>query len=481
MEADTLELIFVGTGVSCAIPVIGHIGSRMNCCCEDAARNALSPNRRNNVSLLFSLFKNFSTLSNPVSAPKGGDTVGEEKPNGSTTLKVNAEPEWRILIDCGKTFRNAYFRVLASRGIRYVDALLITHGHADAMNGIEELCDVHTAALQECRRGNHCSTKISKSRDPIVAHSGDIQTESSTFFKPSVWRISTYLSTATLKEIQSAFPEYLLPRPEGRNKNETAEPSSCSTNFNTIVEARLQPYLLRDDCVSLMNDPSSYLTEEGYEDGSKDLPHDFPLYAVPVEHGQNYMCFGFVFGRGTKFRCSSVCSEDAMHKLAFENVKEDARSPLDENTAACRTSVNNLANSALASCVVYLSDVSEIPPFAYDFLKNLVQIDILIIDLLAEHGSSSPSHYCWDDVWPVIHSLHPKKVYCVGMFCSIDHHQANRMWCEELQKEKEMVQKALLLGEWNNDPRKKAWKQHFLNTVESIELAYDGLTLTTPA
>lgn len=491
MSADTLELIFVGTGVSCAIPVIGHVGSFSNCCCEEAASDVLSVNRRNNVSLLFSLCSGSSSHAHKEDEETTWVTAGKGEEFLETELE---EVQWRILIDCGKTFRNAYFRVLASRGIRYVDALFITHGHADAMNGIEGLCEVHTAALEGWRReesrAKRQAVEPGRGKDEDgneILYSAHTDSFLTAPLRSSVWRIPVYLSVKTLQEVKSVLSDSALILESSEDENDTGDGASAFGTLSPLSSlhgAQLCPYLLRDECVSSMTQSSSYLREGGkYGDGSKALPCDFPCYAIPVEHGKNYMSFGYVFGRGTRFKNGlsplngmkgdDICSE----KREEQEVKLPC--PCDDRVSHATAGTN--VNGTHGSCVVYLSDISEIPPFAYKFLKKLVQIDILVIDLLAEHESSSPAHTCWDNLWPIFHALHPKKVYCVGMFCSIEHHQGNAVWKEELQKQRKDIQEGLLLGEWDGDAAEKAWKQHFLDSVESIELAYDGMTLRIPA
>lgn len=47
-----------------------------------------------------------------------------------------------ILIDAGKTFHDAYFRVLMKHKVQLLDALLLTHDHADAIAGLDDLRDL---------------------------------------------------------------------------------------------------------------------------------------------------------------------------------------------------------------------------------------------------------------------------------------------------------------------------------------------------
>lgn len=55
-----------------------------------------------------------------------------------------------LLVDVGKTFREQSVRLFPRWGIRSIDAVLITHGHADAYNGLDDLrewCNRQGAAI----------------------------------------------------------------------------------------------------------------------------------------------------------------------------------------------------------------------------------------------------------------------------------------------------------------------------------------------
>jgi phosphoribosyl 1,2-cyclic phosphodiesterase len=47
-----------------------------------------------------------------------------------------------ILIDCGKTFRDTVLRTFPALGVTHLDAVFLTHGHADAFMGLDDLRDV---------------------------------------------------------------------------------------------------------------------------------------------------------------------------------------------------------------------------------------------------------------------------------------------------------------------------------------------------
>ena len=44
-----------------------------------------------------------------------------------------------ILVDCGKTFREQAIEFFPKKGLRKIDALILTHHHADAIDGLDDL------------------------------------------------------------------------------------------------------------------------------------------------------------------------------------------------------------------------------------------------------------------------------------------------------------------------------------------------------
>lgn len=108
-------LLFTGTGCSSGLPLIGcAIGApqspEKSCtACGPALRNGRADkNWRNNVGALLRF--------------RGAD--GQTK---------------HVQIDCGKTFRDTCLRVYSEHGVTWLDALLLTHDHADAVFGLDEL------------------------------------------------------------------------------------------------------------------------------------------------------------------------------------------------------------------------------------------------------------------------------------------------------------------------------------------------------
>ncbi|BGP43951.1 hypothetical protein JCM10449v2_008008 [Rhodotorula kratochvilovae] len=63
--------------------------------------------------------------------------------NTGAVIRVPAEVEGgeekTILIDCGKTFREMALRWFPKKGLRRIDACILTHHHADAIDGLDDL------------------------------------------------------------------------------------------------------------------------------------------------------------------------------------------------------------------------------------------------------------------------------------------------------------------------------------------------------
>jgi hypothetical protein len=103
-----ISVLFLGTGVSTGIPKLGCIlrpdPTRELCAVCQSAMDPRSRNRRCNVSIMIQIRASDGTLRN-------------------------------IMVDAGKTMREACLRHLPSNGIRGIDAILLTHAHADAILG----------------------------------------------------------------------------------------------------------------------------------------------------------------------------------------------------------------------------------------------------------------------------------------------------------------------------------------------------------
>ncbi|KAE7999096.1 hypothetical protein FH972_003576 [Carpinus fangiana] len=110
LPADQSEIIFLGTGTSEGIPRVSCLTNPLKTCpvCSKAVEPG-NKNRRLNTSIL-------------IRYPRASGTCN-------------------ILIDAGKFFYHSALQWFPSFGIRALDAVIITHSHADAIGGLDDLRD----------------------------------------------------------------------------------------------------------------------------------------------------------------------------------------------------------------------------------------------------------------------------------------------------------------------------------------------------
>ena len=122
----TFKIIFMGTGVSTAVPNLGHILADSCDVCRDAHTRPESKNKRNNVSIAI-------VFSSMAASHTKGDVILEE----GRVFKEKC-----VLIDFGKTMRESCLSLLPRHGIKEVAAIVLTHGHADAILGLDDVRDL---------------------------------------------------------------------------------------------------------------------------------------------------------------------------------------------------------------------------------------------------------------------------------------------------------------------------------------------------
>ena len=128
-QTESMDLIFLGSGVSTALPRISCIlrkAAKKCRVCERAFNNPTDENCRCNVSALI-------------------------------RTKTSDGKIHNLMIDVGKTMRYAVLRWFPKYNVTGINAVLLTHGHADAVGGIDDLRDLQVVVHKRGRDGNTLS------------------------------------------------------------------------------------------------------------------------------------------------------------------------------------------------------------------------------------------------------------------------------------------------------------------------------------
>jgi len=240
----TFDVLFLGTGVSTGLPGIAHaLNPRCRTVTKDGVKvcvDALRPgskNRRCNVSIVIDATMN----------------------DGSTK---------RILVDAGKTFRETMLRHAVPNGISSIDGLIVTHPHADAMLGLDDLRDLQAyKSIYDEVTKKQIGYQINGAF-PIISNE------------------------QTINHMQKTFPYLVggnLPWVPGREKE-------------FILERRVL-YL---DWITVDN--NAELLDETF---------GIPIRFFPVFHGKPLISLGFAFGESFSFVYISDVSEVLPESVEF--------------------------------------------------------------------------------------------------------------------------------------------------------------------
>ncbi|XP_059439594.1 putative hydrolase C777.06c [Corylus avellana] len=299
-HGQSSALIFLGTGCSSAVPNLMCLIQPSDPPCHVCSQ-ALSippernPNYRCNTSLLIDYCRS----------------------DGNHSY---------ILIDVGKTFREQVLRWFTAYKIPRVDSIILTHEHADAVLGLDDI-----RAVQPYSSTNDI--------DPT----------------------SIYLSQHAMESIATKFP-YLVQKKyrEGQEVRRVAQ---------------LDWRIIEDQC------------EKPF------VASGLGFVPLPVMHGEDYVCLGFLFGD------------------------------------KCR--------------VAYISDVSRFPASTEYFISKsgAGQVDILILDTLYKDGSHNV-HLCLPQSLEAVKRICPKRALFIGMTHGFDHHKDNEFLMEWTKREGIPVQLA---------------------------------------
>jgi len=263
------DALVLGSCVSTACPVMGHVlrrqcehsrTARRKCdgltVCEEAYSNINSKNRRNNVSIL----------------------VRYTPPDGNTH---------HIMVDAGKTLREAVLKSFPKFNVTCINTLLVTHGHADAMLGLDDIRD-----LQIFTR--------------VLDKNGEV-----TGYRVEGGALAVLSNKATLDTIRQSFP-YIAAKPD------MIEPG--------VLKRRV-----------------AYVELTDVENNASIDVAGLPVRFFPVLHGGTYISLGFAFGR----KAGTCAGEEGHPFIYISDVKHVPDDVMDWLSGVARIGIDLLVVDTL--------------------------------------------------------------------------------------------------------------------------------------
>ncbi|CAE6412496.1 unnamed protein product [Rhizoctonia solani] len=381
-STPTIEFIFHGTGTSSSVPNISCITEDPITC--ETCGSTLTPegqkNKRRNTGGILRVL---------------GD--------GQTPSKV-------IVIDVGKTFLSAAYDLFPRYGLRRIDAVILTHPHADAMNGLDDL------------RG----WTLGKS---IQSH------------------VDVYVSAFTFKEVQKSFP-YLVAK-------EFATGGGDIPEFRWHIIKENEPFRVDgvefDITPIVVHHGRLFTTEtEGY--GNTLTPSDTPVHSGAATPAMVQLKSATPKSSLPSSQRNSVEISEQGNPVSVETVNMAALklSPKRKPVASSKLSPPNQAPAAkyqpylcfgfiFGDFMVYMSDVSHIPEATWETIhskppalsslrdsgssSNLVaqarRYRILVIDCLKLEPHTS--HFGIQDAVEAAKRVNAHRAYMVGFGHRITH------------------------------------------------------------
>ncbi|AAZ13093.1 Beta-lactamase superfamily domain containing protein, putative [Trypanosoma equiperdum] len=226
-QMEFVRAVIVGSGSSSSTPMLSCALSGSPCPnCEEALRCSGSKNHRLNPSFLIQLYH----------------------PTDRTVHN--------ILIDCGKTFRESALKVFPSFLVRDFSAVLLTHDHADASYGIDDL------------------REFSRKDVPI----------------------GVYADETTLAAMRGVYPYLFAEDMRSRGAGEPAKKEVKKNKFVATINWELFTRVERMDVVFSPRPKGVTTGNEGdIADGCETgAPAVWSFVPVGVPHGENYRANAFL-------------------------------------------------------------------------------------------------------------------------------------------------------------------------------------------
>ncbi|EUC67173.1 RINT-1 family protein [Rhizoctonia solani AG-3 Rhs1AP] len=307
-SAPTIEFIFHGTGTSSSLPNIACI------------------------------------TSDPITCETCGSTLGpagqkNKRRNTGGILRVLGDgqsPNRVIVIDVGKTFLSAAYDLFPRYGLRRIDAVILTHPHADAMNGLDDL------------RG----WTLGKS---IQAH------------------IDIYVSAFTFKEVQRSFP-YLVAKEFATGGGDVPE-------FRWHIIKENEPFRIMgvdfDITPIVVHHGRLFMTTEG----DRHTPNDTPIPSGTASPAKAQFNSGTPKSSSPGSQRNSIeisaqgdpVSVDAVNMAALQlspTHKPITRLTLPNQAPTAKPKPYLCFGFIFGDFMVYMSDVSHIPNDTWETIQS---------------------------------------------------------------------------------------------------------------
>lgn len=336
-----------------------------------------------------------------------------------------------LVIDTGPEFRMQALKY----NIKHLDAVLITHSHADHLNGLDDLrIFSHTASPGKDNRTEHI--------------------------------LPVYANGATLRDIQTRFSYVFAQTQQGGGKpllnlfnadEYTKENPVVVRNLRGAPKtpARDMPAAARDK--SDTSAPAAEVTSAPAEacDASRANSPELLCFPLPMKHGALDVIGWNIHERAQTpdERGASITPTPSDNSVASATADKAAGNKSATATYKSATAADK-ANKAAAQTqsaqksFTYLTDCSEVPDTSIQLIQGT---EHLVIDGLRE--SPHPTHFSFLEALECAAQIHPKHVWLTHICHNSSHKQINE-WLAINKKQ---------FPELADIP---------------VHAAYDGLTLT---
>eukprot|EP00049_Salpingoeca_infusionum_P004972 m.86449 g.86449 ORF g.86449 m.86449 type:complete len:365 (+) comp12810_c0_seq2:60-1154(+) len=267
-------------------------------------------------------------------------------------VKREGEPTRNVLFDVGKTFRSTVLRFFPKFNVPWLDAVVLTHDHADAMYGLDDIRMLqHTEEIPD-ETGTAVTTIV---KEPMAVYCSDKTYSSAKFSFPYICNTDPLFPTKL--HAPTGLEPHEPPSTQSMPDKAVSEKEGAQSKAKAPVKIARFVSKLDWNIIARCSFKQSALDEE------------FELYGVrvqpiPLWHGGSYVSIGYV--------------------LHFNSL-----------------------------VLAYLSDVKAIPEITMKYLTSLPKLDILVIDCLSFEGEYS-SHMVFPETLAAIKQLKPVKTYFTG-------------------------------------------------------------------